>query len=75
MVIRILYTHFFVDLFQLWMDSIHCYSRLEEDGHRFDVNEKTSDDLDPPIVIVGTWKDALISDEQEVLKIANFVRC
>ncbi|VDI20617.1 Hypothetical predicted protein [Mytilus galloprovincialis] len=54
------------DLFQLWMDSIHCYSRLEEDGHRFDVNEKTSDDLDPPIVIVGTWKDALISDVQEI---------
>ncbi|CAG2211733.1 unnamed protein product [Mytilus edulis] len=54
------------DLFQLWMDSIHCYSRLEEDGHRSDVNEKTSDDLDPPIVIVGTWKDALISDVQEI---------
>ncbi|CAG2199091.1 unnamed protein product [Mytilus edulis] len=54
------------NLFQLWMDSIHCYSRLEEDGHRSDVNEKTSDDLDPPIVIVGTWKDALISDVQEI---------
>ncbi|XP_063419046.1 uncharacterized protein LOC134701860 [Mytilus trossulus] len=54
------------DLFQLWMDSIHCYSRLEKDGHKSDVNEKTSDDLDPPIVIVGTWKDALISDVQEI---------
>ncbi|XP_071122491.1 uncharacterized protein [Mytilus edulis] len=54
------------DLFQLWMDSIHCYSRLEEDRNKSDVNKRTSDDLDPPIVIVGTWKDALICDEEEI---------
>ncbi|XP_076115762.1 uncharacterized protein LOC143083389 isoform X2 [Mytilus galloprovincialis] len=54
------------DLFQLWMDSIHCYSRLEEDRNESDVNMRTSDDLDPPIVIVGTWKDALICDVEEL---------
>ncbi|XP_071122877.1 uncharacterized protein [Mytilus edulis] len=54
------------DLFQLWMDSIHCYSRLEEDRNKSDVNKRTSDDLDPPIVIVGTWKDALICDVEEI---------
>ncbi|XP_063408102.1 uncharacterized protein LOC134691488 [Mytilus trossulus] len=54
------------DLFQLWMDSIHCYSRLEEDIYKSDVKKRISEDLDPPIVIVGTWKDALISDVQEI---------
>ncbi|XP_063417182.1 uncharacterized protein LOC134699513 [Mytilus trossulus] len=54
------------DLFQLWMDSIHCYSRLEEDRNKSDGNKRTSDDLDPPIVIVGTWKDALICDVEEI---------
>ncbi|XP_076116612.1 uncharacterized protein LOC143084091 [Mytilus galloprovincialis] len=54
------------DLFQLWMDSIHCYSRLEEDRNKSDVKKRKSDDLDPPIVIVGTWKDALICDVEEI---------
>ncbi|XP_071141470.1 uncharacterized protein [Mytilus edulis] len=54
------------DLFQLWMDSIHCYSRLEEDRNKSDVNKRTSDDRDPPVVIVGTWKDALISNVEKI---------
>ncbi|XP_076116515.1 uncharacterized protein LOC143083988 [Mytilus galloprovincialis] len=54
------------DLFQLWMDSIHCYSRLEEDRNKSDVKKRKSDDLDPPIVIVGTWKDALICDVEKI---------
>ncbi|XP_052096639.1 uncharacterized protein LOC127731837 isoform X2 [Mytilus californianus] len=53
------------DLFQLWMDSIHCYSRLEEDKSN-SADSKTSDDLDPPVVIVGTWKDAVTSDVEEI---------
>ncbi|CAC5415006.1 unnamed protein product [Mytilus coruscus] len=53
------------DLFQLWMDSIHCYSRLEEDKSNSD-DSKSSDDLDPPVVIVGTWKDAVTSDVEEI---------
>ncbi|XP_076083281.1 uncharacterized protein LOC143054236 isoform X2 [Mytilus galloprovincialis] len=53
------------DLFQLWMDSIHCYSRLEEDTSN-SADSQTSDDLDPPVVIVGTWKDTLTSDVEEI---------
>ncbi|CAC5396082.1 unnamed protein product [Mytilus coruscus] len=53
------------DLFQLWMDSIHCYSRLEENKSN-SADSKTSDDLDPPVVIVGTWKDAVKSDLEEI---------
>ncbi|CAG2189927.1 unnamed protein product [Mytilus edulis] len=54
------------DLFQLWMDSIHCYSRLEEDINKSDASKRTSYDLDPPVVIVGTWKDALVCDVEEI---------
>ncbi|XP_076083733.1 uncharacterized protein LOC143054607 isoform X1 [Mytilus galloprovincialis] len=43
-------------LFRLWMDSIHCYCRLGYDGAD---SSTTTDDLDPPVVIVGTWKDAV----------------
>ncbi|CAC5410390.1 unnamed protein product [Mytilus coruscus] len=53
------------DLFQLWMDSIHCYSRLEEDKSN-SADSQTSDDLDPPVVIVGTWKDAVTSNVEKI---------
>ncbi|XP_076108705.1 uncharacterized protein LOC143076733 [Mytilus galloprovincialis] len=53
------------DLFQLWMDSIHCYSRPEEDKSN-SAHSQTSDDLDPPVVIVGTWKDTLTSNVEEI---------
>ncbi|XP_063396998.1 uncharacterized protein LOC134681345 [Mytilus trossulus] len=53
------------DLFQLWMDSIHCYSRLEEDKSN-SADSQTLDDLDPPVVIVGTWKDTLTPNVEEI---------
>ncbi|CAG2236080.1 unnamed protein product [Mytilus edulis] len=53
------------DLFQLWMDSIHCYSRLQEDRSN-SADSMTPDDLDPPVVIVGTWKDAVTSEVDEI---------
>ncbi|XP_063407909.1 uncharacterized protein LOC134691355 [Mytilus trossulus] len=47
-------------LFRLWINSIHCYSRLEE---RKNTSEKKPlGDNDPPVVIVGTWKDAVTSE-------------
>ncbi|CAG2195641.1 unnamed protein product [Mytilus edulis] len=48
------------------MDSIHCYSRLDEDNNTSDDKMTTSDDINPPVVIVGTWKDAVASDVQEI---------
>ncbi|XP_071142187.1 uncharacterized protein [Mytilus edulis] len=47
-------------LFRLWIDSIHCYSRLEE--RKNPSNKKPLGDNDPPVVIVGTWKDAVTSE-------------
>lgn len=51
----------FVDLFCLWMDSIHCYCKMESD----DII-RTQEYLDPPVVVVGTWKDAMTSQPGEV---------
>ncbi|CAG2242276.1 unnamed protein product [Mytilus edulis] len=61
------------------MDSIHCYSRLEGDISSTDDMETTCDVLDPPVVIVGTWKDALTSESDEkirqnILKVARSMR-
>lgn len=59
-------SYYFVDLFRLWIDSIHCYSRLEEDKQKSAENMSASESLDPPVVIVGTWKDAVTSESEEV---------
>ncbi|CAG2256632.1 unnamed protein product [Mytilus edulis] len=48
------------------MDSIHCYGRLEEDRNKSNENKTLSDDLDPPVVIVGTLKDAVTSDSEQL---------
>ncbi|XP_076082619.1 uncharacterized protein LOC143053718 [Mytilus galloprovincialis] len=53
------------DLFRLWMNSIHCYSRQEEDNNKSEDISRESDDLDPPVVIVGTWKDDVYSESGE----------
>ncbi|CAC5410277.1 unnamed protein product [Mytilus coruscus] len=53
-------------LFRLWIDSIHCYSRREEQNIISDDKTTTSGDLDPPVVIVGTWKDAVTSEADMV---------
>ncbi|XP_063417941.1 uncharacterized protein LOC134700478 [Mytilus trossulus] len=54
-------------LFRLWIDSIHCYSRLEE-GNISDDKTTKSGYLDPPIVIVGTWKDAVEASAAETVE-------
>ncbi|XP_071167915.1 uncharacterized protein [Mytilus edulis] len=54
------------DLFRLWIDSIHCYSRLEEDKQKSAENMSASESLDPPVVIVCTWKDAVTSKLEEI---------
>ncbi|VDI49311.1 Hypothetical predicted protein [Mytilus galloprovincialis] len=54
------------NLFRLWMDSIHCYSRHEEDNNKSHDSKATSGDLDPPVVIIGTWKDAMTSEADTV---------
>lgn len=53
------------------MDSIHCYSRLENENNKSDDMRDISEDLDPPVVIVGTWKDAVTSKSAQVNAIPN----
>ncbi|XP_063407823.1 uncharacterized protein LOC134691303 isoform X1 [Mytilus trossulus] len=53
------------DLFRLWIDSIHCYCRLEQDKNEADDN-KFPNCIDPPVVVIGTWKDAVTCGIEEL---------
>lgn len=63
MLIKLLYVVICLGLFRLWMDSIHCYCRL---GYNGADSSTTTDDLDPPVVIVDTWKDAVTIESADV---------
>ncbi|XP_052063134.1 uncharacterized protein LOC127702870 [Mytilus californianus] len=60
-------------MFRLWMDSIHCYCKLEnqntKSGSNTDVVKDLTDQrLDPPVILVGTYKDQIeITEGEEVL--------
>ncbi|CAC5401607.1 unnamed protein product [Mytilus coruscus] len=54
------------DLFRFWMDSIHCYSRMDEMKNGNEDNTRIRDDFDPPVVIVGTWKESVTSETEEI---------
>lgn len=64
-------------MFRLWMDSIHCY--CIPDGQRFhyevepmeDKHDKCSNNcsLNPPVILVGTWKDKLKASTEEEVRI------
>ncbi|XP_052080485.1 uncharacterized protein LOC127718481 [Mytilus californianus] len=62
------------DLFRLWMDSIHCYGRIEEEKNKYDDNMTFLDDLDPSVVIVGTWKDACTSESADAYMVEDACR-
>ncbi|CAC5359248.1 unnamed protein product [Mytilus coruscus] len=53
------------DLFRLWIDSIHCYCRLEQDKNEADDN-KLPNCIDPPVVVIGTWKDDVTCEKEEL---------
>ncbi|VDI80209.1 Hypothetical predicted protein [Mytilus galloprovincialis] len=61
------------EMFQLWMSSIHCYCRLEEQTNKAESNtatmheimRDTDDFLDPPVVLVGSHKDKVEPSEGE----------
>ncbi|CAG2188851.1 unnamed protein product [Mytilus edulis] len=46
-------------IFRLWMDSIHCYCRPNEFSYisNNDTKSISEDPFDPPVILVGTWKD------------------
>ncbi|XP_071142186.1 ankyrin-1-like [Mytilus edulis] len=55
------------EMFQLWMNSIHCYSRLKSNNE--EVQRKENDDyIYSPVVLVGTHKDEVVlTNGEEVL--------
>lgn len=66
----------FVEMFQLWMNSIHCYCRLEDQKNKFESN--TADNkkdkhnyLEPPVIIVGSHKDKVEPSEEKKV----FIEC
>lgn len=55
---------YLLEMFGLWMDSIHCYCTQEK---RNSGNHCTNQPLCPPVILVGTWKDEVkISEGEEV---------
>lgn len=60
-------------MFRLWMDSIHCYCSSEKQNtisgsDTAEVNELTDHRLDPPVILVGTYKDKIdVAEGEEVL--------
>lgn len=46
-------------MFRLWIDSIHCYCQMQQQKQTDNNTENgiNDDKLDPPIVVVGTFKD------------------
>ncbi|CAG2205323.1 unnamed protein product [Mytilus edulis] len=50
-------------MFRLWVDSIHCYCQLQQQN--VTMNGINDDQLDPPIVVVGTFKDQVAADDEE----------
>ncbi|XP_052080487.1 uncharacterized protein LOC127718484 [Mytilus californianus] len=54
------------DLFRFWMDSIHCYTRMDEMKNENEDKTRIRDYFDPPVVIVGTWKDSVTSETEEI---------
>ncbi|CAG2245231.1 unnamed protein product [Mytilus edulis] len=62
------------DLFRFWMDSIHCYSRMDDMENEYQDTIRKGDDVDPPVVIVGTWKDAVTSESEEANLIEDACR-
>ncbi|CAG2237647.1 unnamed protein product [Mytilus edulis] len=54
------------DLFRFWMDSIHCYSKIDEMKNEYEDNTRIRDNFHPPVVIVGTWKDAVKSEKEKI---------
>ncbi|CAG2244045.1 unnamed protein product [Mytilus edulis] len=64
------------DMFQLWMNSIHCYCRLDDQQNKPDsvtMDESTEKEetnkCDPPVILVGSHKDKVINAKGETIGI------
>lgn len=73
----LIFNNLFVDMFQLWMNSIHCYCTREQlnkhgsntPGMNEHTNTCASNTLDPPVILVGSHKDKVrCSKDEEVCK-------
>ncbi|XP_063406206.1 uncharacterized protein LOC134690160 [Mytilus trossulus] len=66
------------DMFQLWMNSIHCYCRLDDQQNKPERVTPTMDDsmekeetnmCDPPVILVGSHKDKVRNSKGETIEI------
>ncbi|VDI30125.1 Hypothetical predicted protein, partial [Mytilus galloprovincialis] len=66
------------EMFQLWMDSIHCYCRLDDQQNKpgsftakIDESTETQETniLDPPVILVGSHKDKVRLSKGEKIEI------
>lgn len=44
---------------------------MDKKKNEYEDNTKIQDDLDPPVVIVGTWKDKMTPETDEVNLVMN----
>ncbi|VDI73375.1 Hypothetical predicted protein [Mytilus galloprovincialis] len=65
-------------MFQLWMNSIHCYCRLDDKQKRPDsftakidenATKHNTNILDPPVILVGSHKDKVRHSKKEKIEI------
>ncbi|XP_063442140.1 uncharacterized protein LOC134722449 [Mytilus trossulus] len=59
------------EMFELWMESIHCYCPKEK---RNSSNHCTNQTISPPVILIGTWKDAVKISEGEEMQNACMER-
>ncbi|CAC5363352.1 unnamed protein product [Mytilus coruscus] len=66
------------EMFQLWMNSIHCYCRLDDQQHKPEsvtpkMDESTEKEetnmCDPPVILVGSHKDKVRNSKGEQIGI------
>ncbi|XP_076083620.1 uncharacterized protein LOC143054482 [Mytilus galloprovincialis] len=66
------------NMFQLWMNSIHCYCRLDDQQNKPESVTPTMDEstekeetnkCDPPVILVGSHKDKVINAKGETIGI------
>ncbi|XP_063417379.1 uncharacterized protein LOC134699912 [Mytilus trossulus] len=54
------------DMFELWMNSIHCYCTLEHEKNR---PAGTTDEMkSPPVILVGSHKDKVMPTEEKKIE-------
>lgn len=64
----VMMTRYFVDMFKLWMNSIHWYCRFEDQHDKpEDIHTDGNNKYDPPVILIGTHTDEVNYSEKEMV--------